>query len=98
MLRGISTTLSIGASLTLGATFLLGVAPTASAADDESVLGQGGGSLILVLDGSGSMKEAGGSGSTRMEEAKKGLNGVIDDLPDDANVGLRVYGSEISDG
>lgn len=98
MLRGISTTLSIGASVTLGATFLLGVAPTASAADDESVLGQGGGSLILVLDGSGSMKEAGGSGSTRMEEAKKGLNGVIDDLPDDANVGLRVYGSEISDG
>lgn len=98
MLRGYFTTLSIGTSLTLGATFLLGVAPVASAADDESVLGQGGGSLVLVLDGSGSMKEPGGTGKTRMEEAKDGLNGVIDDLPDDANVGLRVYGSEISDG
>jgi Ca-activated chloride channel family protein len=98
MLRGTTTTLSIGAALTLGATFLLGLAPAASAADDESVLGQGGGSLILVLDGSGSMKEPGGNGSTRMEEAKKGLDGVIEDLPDDAKVGLRVYGSTISDG
>lgn len=97
MPRGIITSLSVGAGLALGATVLLGAPPSAGA-DDESALGQGGGSLILVLDGSGSMEEPGGQGRTRMEEAKAGLDGVIDDLPDDANVGLRVYGSEISDG
>lgn len=92
----------MAAALGLAASFLMGVPPTARAvvttSDGASVLGQGGGSLILVLDGSGSMAESGGSGGTRMDEAKDGLNGVIDDLPDDAKVGLRVYGSTISDG
>lgn len=69
-----------------------------ASADEDSVLGQDGGSLILVLDGSGSMKESAGGGRTRMEAAKDGLNGVIDDLPQDSKVGLRVYGSTISDG
>ena len=73
-------------------------ANTAVAADDESVLGQGGGSLILVLDGSGSMKEPAGDGRTRMEAAKDGLTGVIDKLPQDSKAGLRVYGSTIEDG
>lgn len=69
-----------------------------AAADDESVLGQGGGSLILVLDGSGSMKEPAGDGRTRMAAAKDGLTGVIDKLPQDSKAGLRVYGSTIEDG
>ena len=70
---------------------------TAAMGEGKSALGQDGGSLILVLDGSGSMKEKSG-GQTRMEAARKGLNGVIDKLPDDSSVGLRVYGSTISDG
>lgn len=74
------------------------VSTPAGAADDESVLGQGGGSLILVLDGSGSMKEPAGDGRTRMEAAKEGLEGVIEKLPEDSRAGLRVYGSTISDG
>jgi Ca-activated chloride channel homolog len=74
------------------------VALPVAASADESVLGQDGGSLILVLDGSGSMKEASGNGQTRMEAAKKGLRTVIERLPEDSKVGLRVYGSTIEDG
>ena len=72
--------------------------PVTAWADDESVLGQDGGSLVLVLDGSGSMKEPSGNGQTRMDAAKKGLRTVIERLPADSKVGLRVYGSTISDG
>lgn len=69
----------------------------AALADDESALGQGGGSLILVLDGSGSMKESDG-GRTRMDSAKTSLRKVIGQLPADSKVGLRVYGSKIAAG
>lgn len=73
-------------------------ATVGASADDSSVLGQDGGALILVLDGSGSMKESAGGGKTRMEAAQGGLHKVIQKLPDDSQVGLRVYGSTISDG
>lgn len=69
-----------------------------SASAEDSVIGQGGGSVVIVLDGSGSMKEPSGNGRTRMEAAKEGLGQVIEAVPDDAKVGLRVYGSKISDG
>lgn len=69
-----------------------------SASADESLIGQGGGAVVLVLDGSGSMKEASGDGRSRMEAAQDGLGKVVEALPDDAKVGLRVYGSTISDG
>jgi Ca-activated chloride channel family protein len=91
MTRGIHG--SVVACLVAG---LLAVVGPASA-DDESVLGQDGGSLILVLDGSGSMKESAG-GQTRMKAAQKSLRTVVDRLPDDSKVGLRVYGSTIEDG
>jgi Ca-activated chloride channel family protein len=91
MTRGIHG--SVVACLVAG---LLSVAGPAGA-DDESVLGQDGGSLILVLDGSGSMKESTG-GQTRMKAAKQSLRTVVDRLPDDSKVGLRVYGSTIEDG
>jgi Ca-activated chloride channel family protein len=98
MLRGKSkllvTALSAGI---IGAYGVLGT-PLAASADDKSVLGQDGGSLVLVLDGSGSMKESSGTGGTRMDAAKKGLRSVINQLPSDSKVGLRVYGSTISDG
>jgi len=74
------------------------LAVTPAQAQEESTLGQDGGSVILVLDGSGSMKEPAGDGQTRMEAAKDGLRGVIDKLPADSSVGLRLYGSTISDG
>src|SRR5690606_25361428 len=67
-------------------------------AQEESTLGQGGGSVILVLDGSGSMEEPAGGGQSRMEAAKDGLRKVIEKLPAESSVGLRLYGSTISDG
>jgi Ca-activated chloride channel family protein len=81
----------------IGAYGVLGT-PLIASADDKSVLGQDGGSLVLVLDGSGSMKESSGSGGSRMDAAKKGLRSVINQLPADSKVGLRVYGSTIPDG
>ena len=58
----------------------------------------GEGSVIILLDSSGSMKEPAGNGETRMEAAKVGLNGVIEALPLEAKVGLRVYGASVEDG
>lgn len=60
--------------------------------------GEGPGSVIILVDASGSMKEPAGDGGSRMDAAKKGLDGVIKALPDDASVGLRAYGSTIEDG
>lgn len=50
-------------------------------------------SLIMVLDSSGSMAGADGSGSTRIESARKAVNTVVDTLPDGHRTGLRVYGA-----
>jgi hypothetical protein len=47
--------------------------------------------LEIVLDVSGSMKTTLGE-STRWETALKVLKELVDSLPDDLNVGLRVYG------
>ncbi|WP_277452409.1 VWA domain-containing protein [Janibacter sp. DB-40] len=51
------------------------------------------GELLLMLDASGSMKESDPAGGTKMQAAKKALTGVVDSLPSDAHVGLRVYGA-----
>lgn len=51
------------------------------------------GKLLLMLDASGSMKEKDPSGGTKMDAAKKALTEVVDELPEDTNVGLRVYGA-----
>ena len=56
------------------------------------------GKLLLMLDASGSMNEPDPSGLTKMEAAKKGLNAVVDKLPDTAQVGLRVYGATVMGG
>lgn len=53
--------------------------------------------MQLVLDASGSMKEPAKSG-TKIEAAKQALDTVIDDLPGEAQVGMRVYGATISTG
>ncbi|GAB3760231.1 vWA domain-containing protein [Microlunatus parietis] len=68
---------------------LVGMAP-ASAED-------GNGKLLLVLDSSGSMKEKAGDGKTKIEAAKTALNNVVDALPDQAQVGMRVYGATVFD-
>lgn len=53
--------------------------------------------MQLVLDSSGSMKEPSETG-TKIQSAKKALDTVIDDLPGEAEVGMRVYGATINKG
>jgi von Willebrand factor type A domain len=52
--------------------------------------------VILILDASKSMKDDDGTGRPKFQAAKEALNTLVDELPDDAKVGLRVYGSEVS--
>lgn len=72
------------------------VSPVAPATADDGTTDTDYGRMILVLDSSGSMAEPAGSGSTtKIQAAQTALDGVVDDLPDDAYVGLRVYGATV---
>lgn len=53
-------------------------------------------SVMLILDSSGSMKAPAGDGGTKLEAAKQAMNGLIDGLPDDTRVGLRVFGGTVA--
>lgn len=55
---------------------------------------EGPGDLVLVLDASGSMAERAG-GQSRIEAARRALTRVIDGLPDEQRVALRVFGAEV---
>ncbi|WP_289032309.1 VWA domain-containing protein [uncultured Arsenicicoccus sp.] len=68
-----------------------------SAAGDAAgdTAGSGDARLLLVLDSSGSMAERDGRGRTRMEGAQDALRSLVQELPDGAQVGLRVYGSRV---
>jgi Ca-activated chloride channel family protein len=70
---------------------LLGLAGPAAAQDT------GQGSVLIVLDASKSMNEPAGNGGTRLDAAKAALEGLIPALPRGAQVGLRVYGSQVSE-
>ena len=52
--------------------------------------------VILVVDASKSMRADDGSGQPKIAAAKSALNTLVDELPDDAKVGLRVFGSRVS--
>lgn len=91
------------ALLTLGTA--LGMSTPASAIDDAEV-GQTDADadpdtetdyarMVLVLDSSGSMAEPATGGATKIEAAKQALGTVVDGLPDEAFVGLRVYGAKV---
>lgn len=66
---------------------------TASAASAAPPAGGQDGSLIMVLDSSGSMAGPDGSGRTRIESARTAVGSVVDGLPDGYPTGLRVYGA-----
>lgn len=51
--------------------------------------------LMLVMDSSGSMAEPAGGGVSKIEAARESLHTVIDTLPSDQPLGLRVYGAQI---
>lgn len=48
--------------------------------------------MLLVLDSSGSMRADDGTGRPKIEAAKAALLQLVDELPEGAPVGLRVYG------
>ncbi|WP_405698032.1 vWA domain-containing protein [Streptomyces sp. NBC_01185] len=83
-----------------GALFALvaGVLPVGAqvpaAPSDAPQDGPGGGSLVMVLDSSGSMGDDDGTGRTRMESARTAVGAVVDALPDGHPTGLRVYGAD----
>jgi len=69
------------------------VAPVTAAALDDPEGGYG--RLMLVLDSSGSMSEPAGGGETKIVAAKSALSTLVKDLPNEAEVGLRVFGAEV---
>lgn len=67
-------------------------APAATAAPPGTAPAQDG-SLVMVLDSSGSMAGPDGSGHTRIESARTAVGSVADALPGGYPTGLRVYGA-----
>lgn len=53
-------------------------------------------SLLIVMDASKSMSKPTGEGNTRLQAAKAALRSLVDGLPDDTRVGLRLYGHRVS--
>ncbi|WP_394277217.1 VWA domain-containing protein [Luteococcus sp.] len=64
-------------------------APARGEGDDQ------GGTMMLVLDSSGSMKEPAQGGMTKIDAAKKSLTSLVGGLPVDTGVGLRVFGATV---
>jgi Ca-activated chloride channel family protein len=52
---------------------------------------------LIVLDASKSMNEDAGNGGTRLDAAKRAVDALVDRLPAGAPLGLRVYGSKVSE-
>lgn len=56
---------------------------------------EGGGSAILIMDSSGSMKADAGNGRSKIAVAKQALERLADVIPAQAPTGLEVYGARI---
>ncbi len=82
---------TLAAGVVSAGVLALGLAAPAASATRS--VAEGNGSLIMVLDSSGSMAERDGSGSTRIASARKAVGTVVDSLPDGYPAGLRLYGS-----
>ncbi len=65
-------------------------APPASAAESSDEPPR----VELLLDVSGSMRAADIDGRTRMEVAKQAFNEVLDAIPEETHVGIRVFGAQ----
>ncbi|MBO0810951.1 MAG: VWA domain-containing protein [Microlunatus sp.] len=83
------SSIRVGLGLLLALTVLLGIAGSpASAAGPTKIL--------FLMDVSGSMNEKLPGGQTKLAAAKQAIKQVAGSLPAGAQVGLRVYGSKIS--
>jgi Ca-activated chloride channel homolog len=91
---------SLGCLLLVLALAALPAAPSAgqlpaTAQEQPGAADEPGTSTMLVLDSSGSMAEPAGGGSTKIQAAKQALRDVVAALPEDAVVGMRVFGAEV---
>ncbi|MGW2472233.1 vWA domain-containing protein [Streptomyces sp. NPDC001665] len=77
-----------------GALFALVAGALPAQAAPAAARSGGNGSLVMVLDSSGSMGDDDGTGRTRMESARAAVSTVVDGLPDGFPTGLRVYGAD----
>lgn len=79
------------------ATLLLAPMALVPAAGDETgVTGdQDAGRLLLVLDASGSMADPASGGEPKIDAARAALRAMVEALPADQEVGLRVYGATV---
>jgi Ca-activated chloride channel family protein len=75
--------------------WLIAVAVLALAAPAHASA-QSGNRALIVLDGSLSMNKDAGNGGTRLDAAKQAVHGLLDRLPPNASLGLRVYGSQVN--
>jgi Ca-activated chloride channel family protein len=100
--RGLATVAPalFGALLLALAAVLAGAGPSGAAPLAPGTPGAPGapaggqdGSLIMVLDSSGSMAGPDGSGGTRIASARTAVGSVVDSLPAGYPTGLRVYGA-----
>ncbi len=67
---------------------------TTPAVGDDATQVESHSKLVLLLDSSGSMKESAG-GQTKISAAKAALKDVVSKVPDDAQVGVRVFGAKV---
>ncbi|WP_435743789.1 vWA domain-containing protein [Nocardioides sp. SYSU DS0663] len=90
----VSSTVGVGAATAGTAPRQAASAATAAATAADAEEG-GYGRMMLLLDSSGSMAEPAGGGQTKIAAARRALSTVVAGLPDDAQVGLRVFGAEV---
>lgn len=86
--------LAVAASVAPTPDHVVAAAPAAAASADAAGEAAGG-KIVLVMDASGSMKEPAAGGTSKIAAAKRALRKVVDGLPDDQQVGLRVYGATV---
>ncbi len=84
-------------SVLLGVVLLTALVPASSGAVDQRIANPGDetGRLVLLLDSSGSMSREAAGGGTKIEAAKSALADVVEQLPDSAQVGIRVFGAKV---
>ena len=71
--------------------------PAPPAATDATPAPPAANKLLLVFDSSGSMRAPDANGSTKIDAAKDAFAGLVPQLPEGGQVGLRVYGATVFD-
>jgi Ca-activated chloride channel family protein len=79
----------LACSLAAGAAVLVVPGPAQAAPDPASTLAP----VMVVLDASGSMNEAIAGSGTKMAAARTAVHTLVQQAPDDARLGLTVYGA-----